>query len=221
MSRPVLVVAAHPDDEILGIGGTVRRHTLVGDDVLAMVLCEGESVRGQPVQEEVGHRAAAILGSKLEFCRYPDQRLEEVPLTKIIGEIEARIRAHRPEIVYTQFGGDVNVDHQRLFDAVLVAARPIRETVRAVYAFETCSSTEWGWPGQFRPDTFVDISGTLDAKIAAFACYDMEVCAWPHPRSLESLRHRAHYFGSMACMTAAEPLMTIRRWSRPGDPIFP
>lgn len=221
MNRRVLVVATHPDDEILGIGGTVKRHTLAGDDVLAMVLCEGESVRGQPVQEEAGRRAAAVLGARVEFCRYPDQRLEEVPLTRLIGEVETRIRDHRPEVVYTQFGGDVNLDHRRVFDAVLVAARPMQETVRALYAFETCSSTEWGWPARFRPDTFVDISETLEAKVEAFACYEMEVCAWPHPRSLESLRHRARYFGAMACMTAAEPLVTIRRWARPGDATFP
>jgi LmbE family N-acetylglucosaminyl deacetylase len=215
----ILVVAAHPDDEILGVGGTVRRHVLAGDQVQSVVVCEGETVRygeRNVAQEEMGRKAALVLGSGIEFLRFPDQRLEEILLTQLIEALEARVRELQPQIVYTQFIGDVNLDHRRLFDAVLVAARPMAESLRAVYAFETCSSTEWGWPQLFKPDTFVDISETLDAKLEAMACYSSEVKSWPHPRSLESLRYRAHYFGSMACMDAAEPFVTVRAYRRTG-----
>jgi len=221
--RKVLVIGAHPDDELLGVGGTIRRHADAGDQVHAVVVCEGASMRYHDrdvPQEEFGRKAADILGMSIEFLRYPDQQLEKILLTDLIGALEDRIRDMKPEIIYTQFGGDLNLDHKRLFDAVLVASRPTEQFVRAVYAFETCSSTEWNWPQTFQPDTYVDISSVLQAKLDAFACYASEVCDWPHPRSLESLRHRAKFYGSMACMDAAEPFVTIRRYRRPGDPLI-
>lgn len=215
--RSILVIAAHPDDELLGVGGTVRRHVLMGDAVHSIILCESETVRYQdrniPMEEFV-NKAAKILGTTVEFVNYPDQRLEEIALVQIAGEIEKRVKNIKPQIVYSQFCGDINLDHKRAFDATLLATRPMADFVQAVYAFETCSSTEWAWPQQFHPDTFIDISDTLETKIEAFAAYVSEVREWPHPRSLESLRYRAKYFGSIACMDAAEPFITIRSYKR-------
>src|SRR6266487_3702715 len=194
MSRRVLVIAAHPDDELLGCGGTLALHTRAGDEVTAVVACEGES---RP------------LG-------FPDQRLDTQSLLDLVVPLERTVRELRPAVVYCQFGGDANQDHALLFRAALVATRPIEPFIEAVYAFDTASSTEWGYPRSFVPDTWVDISTTLEQKIAAMACYESEVRPYPHPRSLDALRHRARAWGNQCCMDAAEVFMTVRRTLRAG-----
>lgn len=220
--RRVLVIAAHPDDELLGCGGTVARHARRGDAVTSVIACEGESLRygphgvGQPAQ---AREAAAVLGVRdVRLLAYPDQRLDTFPLTDVIGRLEAVVREVRPEIVYGQFGGDINRDHQVLFQALLVAARPTESFIQAVYAFDTASSTEWAYPRTFVPDTWVDITDTLETKVRAMACYRSEVREYPHPRSLEALEHRARAWGTQACLPAAEVFMTVRRVLRDGCP---
>ena len=221
VSDAVVVIAAHPDDEILGCGGTVALHTRRGDRVTSIIACEGESLRYGPEgvgQREHTRRAAAELGvedvRRLEFA---DQRLDTIPLTDIIGPLEKVIHEVRPKIVYCQWGGDINRDHELLFKAALVATRPTEESLATVYAFDTASSTEWGYPRSFVPDTWVEISKTLDKKIASMACYESEVRPYPHPRSLDALRHRARAWGNQHCMDAAEVFMTVRRTLRCGQ----
>src|SRR5207237_1356255 len=114
-----------------------------------------------------------------------------------------------------QHGGDVNRDHELLFKAALVATRPSEHCIGAVYAFDTASSTEWAYPRSFVPDTWVDISETLETKIAAMACYESEVRPYPHPRSLDALRNRARAWGNQTCLEAAEVFLTVPRTSRP------
>lgn len=221
MSDAVLVIAAHPDDEILGCGGTVALHTRRGDRVTAVIACEGESLRYGPGgvgQAEHTRRAAVELGvDDVRPLGFADQRLDTVPLTEIITPLERVIHEVRPKIVYCQWGGDINRDHELLFKAALVATRPTEESLATVYAFDTASSTEWGYPRSFVPDTWVEISKTLDKKIAAMACYESEVRQYPHPRSLEALRHRARAWGNQHCMDAAEVFMTVRRTVRCGQ----
>jgi len=218
MSRSVLVIAAHPDDEVLGCGGTVALHARAGDEVTAVIACEGESLRYGPGgvgQSEHSRRAAEMLGLK-ESRRlgFPDQRLDTLTLLDLIAPLERAVREVRPAVVYCQFGGDANRDHELLFRAALVATRPLEPFLEAVYAFDTASSTEWGYPRSFVPDTWVDISTTLEQKLCAMACYESEVRSYPHPRSLEALRHRAHSWGNQCCMEAAEVFMTVRRTLR-------
>ena len=221
MSDAVVVIAAHPDDEILGCGGTVALHTRRGDRVTAVIACEGESLRYGPGgvgQAEHTRRAAVELGVEdVRPLGFADQRLDTVPLTDIITPLERVIHEVRPKIVYCQWGGDINRDHELLFKAALVATRPTEESLATVYAFDTASSTEWGYPRSFVPDTWVEISKTLDKKIAAMACYESEVRQYPHPRSLEALRHRARAWGNQHCMDAAEVFMTVRRTVRCGQ----
>ena len=218
MRDAVLVIAAHPDDEILGCGGTVALHTRRGDRVTAVIVCEGESLRYGPNgvgQAQHTRRAADTLGVKdVRSLCFADQRLDTVPLTDIITPLESIVRDVRPRIVYCQHGGDVNRDHELLFKAVLVATRPTEESIEAVYAFDTASSTEWAHPRSFVPDTWIDISTTLEQKLAAMACYESEVRPYPHPRSLEALRHRALAWGHQHCLEAAEVFMTVRRTLR-------
>ncbi len=218
MSRSVLVIAAHPDDEVLGCGGTVALHARAGDEVTAVIACEGESLRYGPGgvgQSEHSRRAAEMLGLK-ESRRlgFPDQRLDTLTLLDLIAPLERAVREVRPAVVYCQFGGDANRDHELLFRAALVATRPLEPFIEAVYAFDTASSTEWGYPRSFVPDTWVDISTTLEQKLCAMACYESEVRPYPHPRSLEALRHRAQAWGNQCCMEAAEVFMTVRRTLR-------
>jgi LmbE family N-acetylglucosaminyl deacetylase len=221
MSNQVLVVAAHPDDEVLGCGGTLALHARAGDYVMAVIACEGESLRYGP--EGVGQRdhtqeAAKKLGIKrVEQLGFPDQRLDQLTLTEIITPLENVIRELRPKVIYCHHGNDINRDHQLLFQALLVASRPTEQFIEGIYAFDTASSTEWAFPRTFVPDTWVDITATLPAKLEAMACYRSEIREYPHPRSLEGLSNRAKAWGNQCCLPAAEVFMTIRRVMRNGQ----
>jgi LmbE family N-acetylglucosaminyl deacetylase len=216
--RRILAIAAHPDDEVLGCGGTLALHVDAGDRVAALIACEGESLRygvGAVNQADDIHQAAKVLGiQEVRTLRFADQKLDTLSLVDIITPLEKAIGEIRPDIVYCQYGGDINRDHYMLFQAALVATRPLAEFIRAVYAFETASSTEWAYPRTFAPDTWIDISTTLERKIGAMACYRSEVRDYPHPRSLEALRHRAAYWGNQVALRAAEVFMTVRRVCR-------
>lgn len=220
MTQRVLVIAAHPDDELLGCGGTLALHAQAGDDVVAVIAAEGESLRYGPAGVgQVGHtdKAAEILGiTSVIRLGFEDQQLDRHPLTEIIAALHPVVTDLRPQAVYCQWGGDVNLDHQLLFKAALVATRPTEATITQVLAFDTASSTEWAFPRAFVPDTWVDVSTVLDRKLAAMACYESELRDYPHPRSLEALEHRARAWGNQACLDAAEVFMTIRRISRDG-----
>jgi LmbE family N-acetylglucosaminyl deacetylase len=178
-------------------------------------MCEGESLRYglQGVgQAEHIRRAAATLGVRdVRPLGFADQRLDTLPLTELITPLDAIVKEVQPQVVYCQFGGDINRDHHLLFQAVLVATRPTACWVQAVYAFDTASSTEWAFPRTFTADTWVDISATLEIKLAAMACYTSEVRPYPHPRSIDALRYRALAWGNQQCLEAAEVFMTVRR----------
>jgi LmbE family N-acetylglucosaminyl deacetylase len=213
------VVAAHPDDEVLGAGGTLARHAQAGDDVHALVLAEGATSRYDEEMvdglHDAGKRAAEVLGfASSTFEQLPDQRLDTLPLIEITQRVEEVVETVRPDIVYTHFAWDVNSDHGVVGSCVWTACRPFRfPFVRCVAAFETPSSTEWAVPAltpRFQPNRFVDISATLDLKLEAMACYGTELRDYPHPRSLRALRERAGYWGSVAGSLAVEPFMVLR-----------
>jgi len=218
VNKRVLVVAAHPDDEVLGCGGTVALHASAGDRVTCVIVCEGETLRyGKEGvgQEKHIQQAAQVLGVAESRCLgFPDQRLDTVSLLELINPLTGVIRELQPQIIYCQYGADINRDHQLLFKALSVAARPTETFVEAIYAFDTASSTEWGFPRSFVPDTWVDISSSLEAKLQAMACYTSEVRPYPHPRSLDALRNRAKAWGNQTLMDAAEVFMTIRKTHR-------
>ena len=213
----VLVVAAHPDDELLGIGGIVLRHTDAGDEVRSVIFCEGESLRykGDVGQSTAMQEAAAVLGvSKVYHLNYPDQKLDTFTLTELITPLEEISEEYKPDIIYCQSACDANRDHKILFEAAMIAFRPTSEWIRDFYMFYTASSTEWGYPRNFVPDTWVDITAVLDRKIEAFEKYKSEMRPYPHPRSSEALRHQSAFWGNQCCMEAAEVLMTMRRMQR-------
>ena len=220
MGDRILVIAAHPDDELLGCGGTIALHTRAGDHVTAAVACEGESLHyGEDTQEQRTHIEAAARALGTEQTRllgFPDQKLDKITLTEIITPLEILVREVRPKTIYCQHGGDINRDHELLFKALLVATRPTETFIESIYAFDTASSTEWAFPRTFIPDTWVDISSTLHVKLEAMNCYKRELREYPHPRSLQALEFRAKAWGNQTCLEAAEVFMTVRRVVRNG-----
>jgi methionyl-tRNA formyltransferase/LmbE family N-acetylglucosaminyl deacetylase len=215
--RKVLAIAAHPDDEVLGVGGTLIRHFKAGDEVRALIVCSAHSIRyredehDQPADSQ---RAAHYLGCLTKGLEFPDQRLDAGSNLELIQAVEREVGEFRPDIVYTHHWGDVNADHVRIAEAVDVTTRPFAAPwIRRLYAFDTPSSTEWTASQRdrpFTPNVFSDISQELDRKLDAMRCYGSELRPYPHPRSLRSLRERAGHWGSVANMTAAEPLMLLR-----------
>ena len=215
----VVVIAAHPDDEILGVGGTVAAHVAKGDQVRLAVMCEGVSSRYSAERDGEIRRqateAAGILGVKdVVLGNLPDQKLDTLPLGDVVKQVERVMTELSPEVIYTHFAGDINRDHRVLAEAVLVAARPYSiSSAKEILMFETPSSTEWSSPSlttPFQPNVYVDIAEFLQRKIDAFTRYTAEVREFPHPRSPEALKDRARYWGSLVNRQSAEAFVLVR-----------
>jgi LmbE family N-acetylglucosaminyl deacetylase len=221
----VLVIAAHPDDEVLGCGGTMARLRADGHDVKIAILGEGLTSR-YPAREladrsllcrlhDHARRAADALDVKDLFLYHlPDNRFDTLPLLDVVKIVEELIQRHAPDTIFTHGCADLNVDHLVTHRAVLTATRPIEgHSVRNLYAFEIPSSTDWSFhrlvPG-FEPNTFFNIEATLEVKKRAMACYETEVQDFPHPRSLEGLDVVARRWGTVAGCKAAEAFELIR-----------
>jgi LmbE family N-acetylglucosaminyl deacetylase len=221
----VLVIAAHPDDEVLGCGGTAARLVREGHEVHFAILGEGATSRlPQRADTDAGkitklqqqaHAAATKVGVKnLTLHDLPDNRLDTVPLLDVVKIVESLVERLEPEVIYTHHAGDLNVDHGVIHRAVLTATRPMAgQPVRDIYAFEVASSTEWAFQRiepAFRPNVFVDITRTIEVKIAAMECYETEARKFPHPRSPEALRALATRWGSVVGCAAAEAFELVR-----------
>ena len=225
--KKVLVIAAHPDDEVLGCGGTIARHADAGDQVHILIMAEGATSRqlqrdrAQASEElsaleEAAKTAGTILGAAgVEVLDLPDNRLDSLERLDLIKQIENRIDCYQPEVIYVHHAGDVNVDHRRLHEAVTTACRPTPgQLVRRILSYEVASSTEWQPPGSgpaFTPNWFVDISGQWDRKRDALLGYASEMRAWPHARSLKALEHLARWRGAQVGVEAAEAFFLLRQ----------
>ena len=220
--KSILVVAAHPDDEVLGCGGYIANQVRSGGEVFVTFLSDGVTSRqgNLGLQEIESRRNAARLASKVlgvsevSFGDYPDNKLDTGPLLEIIKSIEAVVERVRPQIVLTHFGGDLNIDHRIVNQAVLTACRPApKQGVKKVLFFEVPSSTEWQVPIEgeaFTPTWFEDISETLEIKIKALTVYEHELREWPHPRSVKAVEHLAHWRGASCGVDAAEAFVLGR-----------
>lgn len=218
----VLVVAAHPDDELLGPGGTLARHAAAGAQVHALILSDGARSRYPSemidVLADCAQHAGKVLGlTSVSVGEFADQRLDAVPIVDVTRVVEESVDALRPLIVYTHFVGDVNSDHGVVARAAWTACRPyVAPWLHRFAVYETPSSTEWSWPldgGAFRPNLFVDVSEHLETKLAAMACYGSELRDYPHPRSITALRERSAYWGSRVGLPAAEAFQLLREVS--------
>jgi N-acetylglucosamine malate deacetylase 1 len=226
MSKIVAVIAAHPDDEVLGCGGTVARMASEGCLVHILLMGDGETSRVDvpstmdekrlEMRNASALRAGEILGcASVAQLALPDNRMDSIALLDVVKPIEAFINKYNPEVVFTHHSGDVNIDHRIVHDAVIAACRPQPDfSVRELLFFEVPSSTEWRPPSSgepFCPNWFVDISQTLDIKLQALGAYQDELRAFPHTRSLKAAEALATWRGATVGVNAAEAFILGRK----------
>ncbi len=230
ISPIVLACVAHPDDEILGCGGTLARHAAAGDQVAICIVADGVRSRSEnPRQEqEVRERrdasfiAARIIGAtSVKFLDFEDQRLDSRPILDITQAIERVIAEIGPDVIYTHHDSDLNRDHCAVAEAVITATRPVPgQKTRAIFGFEVLSSTEWAFGAaarSFAPSRYVEISTWLDAKVAALEAYAYEMRSFPHARSIKAVRALAQYRGANVGVSAAEAFSVYREVFREGN----
>ena len=222
----IMVIAAHPDDEVLGCGGTIAKHVHDGDEVHVFILAEGmtsrDDTRDRKGREkditklkDMANEAHKVLGtSSTKLLDFPDNRMDSVDLLDVVKVVENEINEKKSEIIYTHHSSDLNVDHRITHQAVFTACRPEPGAiVKKIYCFEVPSSTEWHAPlanDSFLPNTFVDISNTLDKKLTALNAYKSEMKPWPHSRSIKAVEHLARWRGASAGFEAAEAFSLSR-----------
>ena len=231
----VLVVVAHPDDEVLGMGGTILKHSQNGDSVKIVYLATGIMSRRRASHQNLSkydmnkeeqtrmksevetlqadaRRACQSLKVKSNtFYDFPDNEMDSIPLLRIIKVVESEIKKAKPDRIYTNYYGDLNVDHRIVFNACLTACRPLYTKTPELVSFEVPSSTEWNYPSTFNPNLFVNIKKYLKGKIRAMQYYKNELRKFPHPRSLEYLRINAIRWGAISGNEAAEAFEIIRK----------
>jgi LmbE family N-acetylglucosaminyl deacetylase len=225
MGKSILIVAAHPDDEVLGCGATIAKLAAAGCEVFLAILGEGLTSRyAARVQTDkklilemrkTAEKVRDLLGAKKLFLfDFPDNRFDTVPLIDIVKVVEGLIKEIKPQTVFTHHPSDLNIDHAITHRAVLTATRPLSDCpVKEIYAFEIPSSTEWsfGQFGFFQPDIFCNVENTMEMKIRAMGLYETERREFPHPRSPEALEAIAQRWGSVVGLRYAEAFETIRR----------
>lgn len=225
ISKKILVVVAHTDDEAIGMGGTIAKHVSAGDDVYCIAMTNGVSAREDITNNDIQSRkeAAKNAANKLGYTwieqfDFPDNQLDSVPLIKVIQAIESSMDSLHPDIIYTHAAVDLNIDHKIVSQAVLTAFRPIIDDVQPeIRLFEVSSATDFGHrdvTGQFTPNLYVDITETWAKKEMALNAYDQEMRPFPHSRSIENLKNLAHLRGSQAGLMMAEAFTIIRRIER-------
>ena len=227
MTSTVAVIAAHPDDEVLGCGGTLARMAAEGRGVHILLMGDGETSRLTDDEQVLkssllaarnaaAEAACETMGcASVEVLGLPDNRLDGLELLDVVKYIQAFVSRHQPETVLTHHAGDVNIDHQVVHEAVIAGCRPQPHSpVKELLFFEIPSSTEWRPPGSaepFLPNWFVDISATLAIKLEAMQVYETELRAFPHPRSLKALDALARWRGATVGAEAAEAFVLGRK----------
>jgi N-acetylglucosamine malate deacetylase 1 len=213
--KKVLVIAAHADDEALGCAGTIIKHTKKGDPVEIILLADGvgsregdDSAKLQHLQDrcKMAEAACSLMGANnVYWLGFPDNNMDAVPLLEIVQKLEPYIQSFQPDIVYTHYRGDLNIDHQLTYRAVMTACRPLPgSSVSKIYSFEVPSSTEWTLDSVFSPNHFVDIQDELALKLEVLQIYAEEMRPFPHSRSFENVEALASYRGASVGLHAAE-----------------
>lgn len=216
----ILVIAAHPDDEVLGCGGTIARHKKAGAKVEVCFMTDGVSARRTSKSKDVQQRrfaalkAQKILGvSKIYFNDFPDNAMDKLSLRDVIICIEKIINKVKPSIIYTHYHGDLNIDHQITHQATMTACRPQPKCpVKQIFGFEVASSTGWTFNPliNYQPNRYVNISDTLGIKTKALKAYQEEMRPAPHARSFVNLKNLAQFRGGSVGVAFAEAFYTYR-----------
>lgn len=227
-NKRILIVVAHPDDELLGLGAAMNR--LINDyGVTAHVVILGEGITSRSEERDIEkwkiqleiHRSNICTAQKAigyhstAIYDFADNRFDTVALLDIIKVIEKEKENFSPDIIFTHHGGDLNIDHQRTFEAVMTACRPMaNEKVKTIICFETPSGTEWqasSDPRHFIPNLFIEVSEeNIGAKIKGMESYEFEKRRYPHPRSPEALKIQAQRWGIAVGLEFAEAFMLVR-----------
>lgn len=223
MDKTILIVAAHPDDEILGCAGTVARFVKEGAKAYTLILGEGKTARDEMrdtskwkkeielLQKEVTKANKLIGVNEVYLHDFPDNRFDSVALLDVVKVVEKYKQKLKPDIIFTHYEHDCNVDHNVTYKAVMTATRPMKEEcVQEIYSFEVLSSTEWRFPLSFSPNVFFDVTKTLSAKIKAMEAYTSELREFPHPRSLKGIELCAANWGMKVGCPYAEAFQLIR-----------
>lgn len=220
-NKKILVIASHPDDEVLGCGGTLIKYSKMGYEIRIVFMTNGVSSRSKIKNNEILKRkkaaikACKILGAnKPKFFNFKDNQMDSVPLLKIVKVIESEIYLFKPSIIFTHFNGDLNIDHEITSRATLTACRPtLNHPVKSLFMFYVPSSTEWSHnknKKNFIPNWFEDISNSDKQKKLALNCYKMEMRKWPHPRSLKNISNLQNVFASEVGQKKTESFMLYR-----------
>jgi LmbE family N-acetylglucosaminyl deacetylase len=225
-NKTILIVAAHPDDEVLGCGASIAKWSNAGESVHVLIMSEGATSRGSvrdvnmnstelSLLSKSANLAGKILGtSSVKLLGLPDNRMDSLDRLDIIKLVEKEVDRLKPHTVVTHHGGDLNIDHRIIYESVITACRPQPgHVVKRLLTFEVVSSTEWQPSGSnsvFQPNWFEDVSITIDRKIEALKEYEMEMRQWPHARSLQNIEYLAKYRGASVGCAAAEAFMLIR-----------
>ena len=232
----VLIIVAHPDDEVLGMGGTITKYVKNGDSVKIVIMATGVfsrrssnnmnasvyevdddmlkkmSKQVQNLQKDA-IKASKIMGvTDVEFLDFPDNEMDKKSNLEITKKIESIISKFKPDIVFTHSQHDVNIDHRMIYDATITATRPFSKfKVKEVISFEVPSSTEWYFPSKFSPNMFIDINKELNTKIKALSAYKTEINDFPHPRSAKGIEIIAKHWGTVSAFNAAEAFYIVRQ----------
>jgi LmbE family N-acetylglucosaminyl deacetylase len=223
MNKNILAVVAHPDDEVLGCGGTLAKLSRKGFNIHVLIIAEGLTSRTKKGEVDkksykklhlATKKSSKILGIKsFEILKYPDNKLYSVDFLKIVKILEKKISILKPKTIFTHHSGDLNIDHQIVAKAVITSTRPTaNNSVKRILAFETPSSTEWSFNTDkiFLPNYFENIEKTFNSKFRALREYSNEMRKFPHPRSYESISALAKLRGSSVGLKYAEAFQIIR-----------
>lgn len=229
--KKILVIAAHPDDEVLGCGATIAKECAEGSEVKIVILATGVTSRHENISADLDETvkaeldklyensisAATVLGVKQEnivFGEFPDQKLDALPILDIMHFLKKIVQSFKPDVVYTHHHGDYNKDHRIVFDATLSVCRPYagEHYPAELYSFEVLSSTEWAFQTKdsFAPTVYVSVEDTIEKKKNAMVEYEGELKEFPHPRSIEGVDVLAKKRGSEISMPYAEAFEAIR-----------
>ena len=227
MKEKILVIAAHPDDEILGCGGTIakkiiKEKAIVNSLIMSKGILSRDNIKNKKNKVKNNERKARaankLLGIKnLEILNFPDNGFDSIPRLKLIKEIEKKIKVFLPDTIYTHFHGDLNIDHQIISQVVMTACRPIkRKSVKKIYAFEVLSSTDYsfGINEDFRPNHYECINEFINLKIKSLKKYHHEMRPAPHSRSYKNILNLSKLRGSQMFEKNAESFVLLRSFSK-------